>query len=222
MRILRGPLRGKKWIAGAHIHSCWLGSYESDKQKLFEGVIKEGETVFDIGANAGFYSMLASVLVGARGRVCAFEPLPRNVRLLSEHLRINQLANVQVIEAAVSDVDGETYFDDSPGNAMGHLSDVGTLRVQTITIDHWVAQNLLPIPHCLKIDVEGAELLVLAGARLTIEKHQPKIFLATHGAAQHEGCCEFLRSLRYRLESIDGRLVDECDELIALPNNDRS
>ncbi|MHB9011046.1 MAG: hypothetical protein ACYC49_02335 [Ignavibacteriaceae bacterium] len=62
--IMQGPLKGKKWIKGSSINGCWLGSYENDKQILFREYIKEGMVVYDIGANAGFYTLLSSLLVG--------------------------------------------------------------------------------------------------------------------------------------------------------------
>src|SRR5215471_5126199 len=76
--ILQGQLKGKWWIAGSNSHGCWLGSYEFDKRRLFEQTIKPGATVFDIGANVGFYTLLSSVLVGSGGKVYTFEPVPSN------------------------------------------------------------------------------------------------------------------------------------------------
>ena len=108
--ILQGRLRGKKWIAGSSVHGCWLGSYEYNKRQVFEKVVASGSVVFDIGANVGYYTLLAAVLVGPRGKVVAFEPVPDNLRYLKEHLRLNHIANVSVIEDAVSDDSGEIFF----------------------------------------------------------------------------------------------------------------
>jgi FkbM family methyltransferase len=215
MPILQGRLRGKKWIAGAHTHGCWLGSYENEKQKQFASTIKEGDTVFDIGANAGFYTLLASVLVGSGGRVYAFEPLPRNIKLLREHLRLNQITNVEVIEAAVSDADGESYFDDSAGSAMGYVSATGNLKVKTVAIDDLVARGEIGSPACVKIDVEGSELLVLTGGRRLLENYRPALFLSTHGPGVHEECCSLLRSLGYELRAIGGDNTAATDEIVA-------
>lgn len=78
--ILQGKLKGRKWVVGSSKHGCWLGSYEYHKRRLFEQLIRPGDTVFDIGAHVGFYTLLASILTGPAGRVFAFEPLPRNLR----------------------------------------------------------------------------------------------------------------------------------------------
>ena len=75
--ILTGRLRGRKWIVGSGVHSCWIGSYELEKQLAFARVTPFGGTVLDLGANVGFYTVLAAELVGPSGRVHAFEPVPR-------------------------------------------------------------------------------------------------------------------------------------------------
>jgi hypothetical protein len=120
--ILQGRLKGKKWIVGSSVHGCWLGSYEFDKQRLFEQTVTRGSVVFDIGAHVGFYTLLSSVLVGTVGKVFAFEPVPRNLHYLYEHLRFNDATNVTVTEAAVADACGTTLFDESANSATGHLS----------------------------------------------------------------------------------------------------
>src|SRR3989442_1960320 len=84
--ILKGPLGGKGWIAGSSIHRCWLGYYEPAKQRAFSAAIESGDVVYDLGANVGLYSLLASFLVGPRGRVFSFEPVPRNLSFLRRHL----------------------------------------------------------------------------------------------------------------------------------------
>ena len=78
--------------------------------------------VFDIGAHVGFYTLLSSILVGPNGHVYAFEPLPRNLKYLKEHLRINKITNVHVFELAVSNLSGEGQFFEGPNSSMGRLS----------------------------------------------------------------------------------------------------
>ena len=69
--ILQGKLRGEKWIVGSSNHGCWLGSYEYKQRILFEKTIIRGSVIFDIGAHVGFYTLLASKLVGPKGKVFA-------------------------------------------------------------------------------------------------------------------------------------------------------
>ena len=214
--ILQGTLRGKKWVVGSSNHGCWLGSYEYEKQRLFERTVKEGFTVFDVGAHVGFYTLLASALVGATGKVFAFEPLPRNLRYLREHLRRNHVVNVSVVEAAVSDRSGFAFFEEGKGHSTGHLAPGGRLRVRTVTLDELVFQDGLPPPNCIKIDIEGAEMLALTGAQSLLSNYRPSIFLATHGHEIHRECCRFLASLKYELRSIGRTSLDRADEIIAL------
>lgn len=101
MPIMQGKLKRKKWIVGSSNHGCWLGSYEFDKQLLFENTITQGSVVLDLGGNVGFYTLLSSELVGPGGKVVVFEPLPRNLFYLKEHLRLNHVNNVTVLEAAM-------------------------------------------------------------------------------------------------------------------------
>ena len=79
-----------------HIENCGLNDLPVETSE-------ERCVVFDIGANTGFYTLLASVLVGPQGRVFAFEPVPLNLRYLNEHLRLNNIKNVSVIDAAVAE-----------------------------------------------------------------------------------------------------------------------
>jgi len=213
--ILQGKLRGLKWIAGSSNHGCWLGSYEHHKRKAFEKMVAKGSVVFDIGANAGFYTLLASVLVGSQGKVFAFEPVPRNLRYLKEHLRINGIKNVSVIEAAVADCAGVAHFDAGPNPATGHLAADGCLTVSTVSLDEMVRRGELLPPDYMKIDVEGAEANVLLGAKSVLTALRPTIFLATHGKELHNTCCELLRSMGYCVEPISGPALDQTDEVLA-------
>ena len=67
MRVLQGPLRGAKWVAGTSNAGCWLGSFESEIQALVSQIVKPGHVFYDIGANVGFFTLLASRLVGRGG-----------------------------------------------------------------------------------------------------------------------------------------------------------
>jgi FkbM family methyltransferase len=208
--ILQGKLRGFKWMVGSSNHGCWLGSYEHHKRREFERMVAKGSVVFDVGANAGFYTLLASVLVGPLGKVFAFEPLPQNLVYLKEHLRINGIKNVSVIDAAVADCAGVAHFDEGPTLAMGHLAADGSFTVNTVSLDQMFRTGKLPPPDCIKIDVEGAEADVLLGAKSLLTALHPTIFLATHSKELHSTCYELLRSLGYTVE-----YLDRADEVLA-------
>ena len=219
MPILQGPLQGKKWIVGSGNHGCWLGSYEYDKQRLFQRTVRPGDVVYDIGANAGFYSLLASVLVGAEGHVYSFEPLPENIRNIRKHLKINRVQNCTLNEVAVSSCDGEALFDPSADRCTSHLSTTGSIKVRTVTLNTLLARKEIRPPDLMKIDIEGAEYDCLQGCDAIIQAFRPLIFLATHGQAIHDACLKLLTDWNYRVESMDARPVQSSDELIAQPGS---
>jgi FkbM family methyltransferase len=215
--ILQGTLRGKKWKVGSATHGCWLGSYEYAKQQALQREIKPGQVVYDIGANAGFYTLLASVLVGENGHIYSFEPLPGNLLELRNHLKINGIQNCTVIDAAASSSEGEAIFDPSGDRCTGHLAESGTLRVRTVTLDGLVSRNEIRPPNLMKVDIEGAELECLRGARRVIQEFRPVIFLATHGPEVHAASVDLLAKMNYRLTTLDAKPVESADELIAYP-----
>src|SRR5690348_13933087 len=111
MPILQGPMRGMWWITGAAQHGCWLGSYEVMNQEVFQTLINPGDVVYDLGANVGFYTLLASKLTGPTGQVHSFEPSPRNIAYLRRHLVLNGVQNCTVWEGAIGGKDEMGSFD---------------------------------------------------------------------------------------------------------------
>ncbi|MCS7025771.1 MAG: FkbM family methyltransferase [Bryobacteraceae bacterium] len=222
--ILSGPLRGKKWVAGSSVASCWLGIYERAKLEQMQASVPPGGVVYDVGAQSGYHTLLASRLVGRSGRVYAFEPLPRNYEMLVKHLSLNEIFNVEPVRAAVSDTDGELCFDPGPGFMAGRLSEQGTLRVRSVTLDHFLSsQDRIRPPDVIKIDVEGAELRVLRGARQMLAQWRPTVLLDTHdflGGANvglHEACARFLAELGYQLECQISRSPNQASSILAQP-----
>lgn len=213
--ILQGRLRGKKWIVGSGQHGFWLGSYEWKQQSVFEKLVEPASIVFDIGAHVGFYTLLASVLVGPAGRVFAFEPVPANIRYLRRHLDLNNIKNVTVIEAAIADRRGSACFDLGPSRSMGHFSSDGRLQVETLALDDLLSTGKLPVPDHIKIDVEGAEVMVLSGAKRVLAEFRPTLYLSTDTGDTHKQCCRLLASLGFELQPIDGKNLDEAYEILA-------
>lgn len=201
--IIYGNLRGKKWIVNSASYGCWTGTYEPEKQTVFQSLVTEGNVVFDIGAHVGFYTLLASALVGPTGKVFAFEPLPRNIIYIKKHLYLNKVTNAAVVEIAVSDKDGTSSFRERADSSMGHFSEDGELQVKTVRLDKLIETEKMPVPDYIKIDVEGAEIKVLAGAKNTLKKFSPTLFLATHGSDIYYECVEVLEELGYNLKLID-------------------
>jgi FkbM family methyltransferase len=212
--VLRGPLRGSKWILGSSLNSCWLGSYEYEKQMQIASALKPSSVFYDIGANVGFYSLLAARLVTS-GKTYAFEPLPSNVRYLRRHLKLNVVQDVEVLELAISDQVGTAFFEEAPCRLMGRLAQQGTLGVRTATLDSLVLQGKIAPPSVVKMDIEGAELPALHGASECIQQYRPVIFLATHGREVHQACCALLKSWGYGCQLIDSLTTEDRGEVVA-------
>lgn len=198
VRIKSGPLRGWCWITGSAPQGCWMGIYERDSQRAFVENVRPGSVVYDIGANAGFFTLLASKLAGPSGIVYAFEPLPRNVGYLEQHLSLNRCENVRILPLAVAAESGTLRFAIAHNPSQGGLAESGDLQVEAQTLDAFVAGGSKK-PDFMKIDVEGGESDVLAGALVLLREVHPTILLSTHGWQQHEQCSETLKALGYSL-----------------------
>jgi FkbM family methyltransferase len=193
-----------------------LGSYEIDFQRALAKEVKPGGVFYDIGANVGFYSLLASKLVFP-GRVYAFEPLAENVQYLRSHIELNHVQNVEVFEVAVSDECGLASFVAETSRAMGHLEPGGSASVRTYTLDALIHENRVAPPNYIKMDIEGAEFRALLGAKECFERFRPTLFLATHGKDVHEDCCRLLVSWHYTLKTRSSG--PDRAELVARPND---
>jgi FkbM family methyltransferase len=204
--VLQGPLSGSKWIVGSMTHGAWLGTYERARQQAMMRLVKPGSVVYDLGANVGFYTLLASHL-GAT--VVAVEPLPRNIDYLRRHVRINRCPNVTLIEAAVVDREGEVSITGDAALARVAHRAPSSPVVSATTLDCLVRS--LPPPTIIKCDVEGAEARVLDGACEAIARYRPIWLFSTHSDELRRTCHARLRDAGYRITQ-EG---DNPDEVIA-------
>lgn len=163
-------------------------------------LIRAGDTVYDIGANLGLYSRFMVQAFGA-ARVVAFEPMKGNLPDLHANLRLGGIeARVRVFPFALADHEAEELLqtdDLASGSAVLDSVTKGdacetrrnykmtplTERVRVAPLDSLVEREGLPPPNVLKIDVEGAEGMVLRGAARTIEKHRPRMMIELHGVS---------------------------------------
>jgi FkbM family methyltransferase len=152
-----------------------LGTYEPYMQRAFVKFIKPGAVVYDVGAHAGYHSLLCGLLVGPTGSVFAFEPHPGNRKSIRRQLILNPVLNVTLMAYALSDRCSGVYLNCGPGRSQGYLSDEGDLAVEAKSIDYLVEKETLPAPDIIKIDVEGFEAQVLRGALKTINSYKPII-----------------------------------------------
>jgi FkbM family methyltransferase len=146
-------------------------SWNLDEYRAFREALRPGAIAFDVGASVGSYALLFGQWVRPNGRVYAFEPAPLVRAAFERHITLNALSNVVTsVPAAVADSTGRARFV-APGfhaiNRLGDDSDRAALTVETITIDEFCARGNVR-PDFIKVDVEGAELAMLRGARDTI------------------------------------------------------
>jgi FkbM family methyltransferase len=139
--------------------------------------VASGSTVIDVGANIGFFSMRFARWVGPTGRVIAIEPERQNIRSLRDRVaRAHLSAVVDCVHAAAADQSGSLKLAVTPGHPGNHhLSDDGE-TVQAVTLDALIADESRPVS-LIKIDVQGAEAMVIAGAQRLLERHRPAIYV---------------------------------------------
>jgi FkbM family methyltransferase len=150
------------------------GSYEPQLTAVFERYCRAGMTVVDVGANLGYYSLLASTLVGSTGRVVALEPNSENCRLLLSSLRLNGTTNVELLPVAADTATGWAYYSTHVGSNGGLVDDGDLLGRPGVVVPTFRLDDLVEGPvGFLKMDVEGAEGRVVQGATKIIERDRP-------------------------------------------------
>ena len=164
------------------------GVWEPHVAAALQSLIEPGDSVVDVGANLGFHALLAAILAGPEGRVTAVEPDPANARMLRMSVRrLRGAAPVEVVEAALWDRSGELTFSDlgNPGNSgarfVGDRERLEVLvhgeapRFGTVRAVRW-DEAFFDVPmQLLKLDVEGAEPVVVRGMARSIERWRPVI-----------------------------------------------
>ncbi len=182
------------------------GIWEPLVVAALSALVRPGDTCIDVGANAGYQSLLMGHFAGPTGRVYSFEPNLAIVRKLRRNLELNPrlIERVEIITFGLGDTPREMFVspatDEGAGNAVlcdGQYSHT-THAVQIRTLDSFEIERV----DCLKIDVEGMELEVLQGAERTLRRWVPHIIFETlthHAPEKHRPLEDFLRSLGYQL-----------------------
>jgi len=158
-----------------------LPVFETRELAFVERLLRPGMTVLDIGAHQGLYTLLASRRVGPSGRVFSFEPSPRERRALRLNLTINSCDNVvvQALALGSQETTANLYVVDKYNTGYNSLrppnvpEPTSTIAVRVRTLDNWVAEEKIDRVDFIKLDVEGAELSVLKGARELLARTWP-------------------------------------------------
>jgi FkbM family methyltransferase len=192
--------------------------------KWIDERLRPGDTFYDIGAHYGWMSLLACRRVGAQGKVIAFEPSPPLVEFLHGNKKANRFSQLRIVPKAVADSvereapfylkdEGDSFLntlvprlDQNPDNPSFSKS---FMPVETTTLDVFCQETQL-IPAAVKIDVEGAELLVLEGAKTLLKHYRPILMIAVHPTWLPPGqtAAELFRLLRsFGYQVIDSKVV---------------
>ncbi len=154
------------------------GSWQKETARLFEDVIQKGMVVLDVGANIGYFTLIAARLVGGEGKVFAFEPEPYNFDLLVKNIKLNGYKNVIPVPKAISDKKGRATLFLDKHRALHSLARENVTRfsgssveVEVQTLDGFLKDFGHRVDFA-KIDVQGAELAVIGGMRRIIETNK--------------------------------------------------
>ncbi|AIE74687.1 MULTISPECIES: FkbM family methyltransferase [unclassified Synechocystis] len=195
---------------------------------LQEMLLKSGDVFLDIGANYGMFTLFASTLVGGEGKVIAIEPQPRLAEALRQSKIQNQLKQMSVLEIALSNQTGlEEFAVPSRSSGIGSLfqehaggsSKTTKINVNVKTLDQITEEMQLSKVNLIKVDVEGAELLVFQGGQLFLKEQFPFIWFEVNPGAQSiagVSICEILDFLKklgyckfYEISSlVQGNLIE--------------
>jgi len=160
-----------------------MQAYERQQTQLLKGLLKPGMVVLDIGANIGYYALIMAHVVGPSGKIYAFEPEPRNYDLLVMNVSLNGYTNIITVQKAVSNRHGKAklFLDDR--NLGGHSLSIGdesaeSIEVETTTVDDFLREAMEERKiDIVRMDVEGAEGLVIEGASHALEDSHIKVIL---------------------------------------------
>lgn len=149
--------------------------YEQYESDILRQQLREGFGVIDMGANIGYFALIAAKTVGNKGKVVAFEPEPWNFQLLKKNVELNNMTNITPVGKAVSDKAGTLTLYVDPSNTLCHhmydKSDGATpVPVEVISIDEYIRANPMKVD-VIKMDIEGFEPHALKGMKETLAKN---------------------------------------------------
>lgn len=176
-------------------------------------------TIFDVGANFGYLSLVWKQSIAQNGKVYAFEPHPTIYNSLKKSVSSNQIVNLEVLNKAVSHASGsiELHLSSTTSNTLQQVARQNkankTVAIDMITLDQFVNQNKITSVDLIKIDVDGIELDILKGAKQTIIAHKPIVIVETNGDAVIH---LFLREQGYKIFDMQ---LEECLDDSVLPVN---
>jgi FkbM family methyltransferase len=221
-----GPAVGQKIFTDVRIaKGYWLGTYEADLIDFVRPYVRTGMTIYDIGGHEGYFSLIFASLVGPGGRVLTIEPVPTNSLAISRMIHANALeGRITLLEAAACDKSGQVSILTSiVSSAQGKLAALGPKDVPTPSQDSLLVDAVrlddisreFGSPDLVKIDVEGAEGIVIDGMTNILHSAQPNLVIEIHGEHAGQQVWERLAARRYSIWHIeDAKEVSKASDMI--------
>lgn len=206
----------------------FFGTYDPSMTSVFSHLIKPGETVWDVGTERGWFTLQMATLVGPTGRVDSFEAFPPTVERLKINIDLNKMTWVNVNGVAVSDSNSKMWFVPPSNKVTNFISNLnecsgvgyltthcepGALEVNTINLDDYYFSQKIQKVSLIKIDIEGAEVSALKGAKKLILKDRPIIAIefnrqtALRSNSSIEELNEIFISYGYKLFLFDRKFI---------------
>ena len=161
----------------------WYGYYERPVALLLENIIERSSIILDIGANTGYFTLIAANKAKA-GTVFSFEPVKELFQKLQKNIDENTLHNVEINQLAVGedDEDGVIFISGSDNLGMSSLRPPENFAgvsqpVRTIRLDNWITEKKIKSIDIVKVDIEGSELFALKGMDETLSKFKPVLIV---------------------------------------------
>ena len=215
-KVFAGPGRALRLKLNARTQTSFLfGAYERANVNFLLTRIFDKAIFWDIGANIGYFSCIMARCL-TKGEVVCVEPLPENIRLLREHMRINNLKNIIIIDKALSSSEKSASFlvaeNLSEGKIADNKEDLPEKKIQiaVTTIDSLMKSGI-PMPDIVKIDTEGEEGEILKGARAVLQNRPPSFLIEIHGPENAQICWDILSGYLYRIKFFNGVYLEEAE-----------
>lgn len=210
-QVRSGPARGISLQLNPRTGEIYRrGDVERAIQKVLVERLRPGMVFYDLGANIGFFSLLAARLVGPTGRVFSFEPDAEVAARLRRNIARNAFSSITVVEAGIWSASKTVCFvpsdTSSPDRGTGRIAttpdETAGVAIRCIALDDFI--QTAPLPDAIKCDVEGAEVDVLLGAEQLLERQHPTIICEIHSESNYQRVRERLARFGYKCGTVDG------------------
>jgi FkbM family methyltransferase len=231
LRFSRGTQKVNRdnitWFLDTSDHIQWhlfyYGIYEPEETRWIKQYIQPGMVVFDVGANIGYYSVIMSKLIGPNGMIHSFEAATAAFNRLKEHINVNHCKNTIIYHSAISDRNGQCiiYCADNANTGESSLKSFDGFKkketVSCFTLDSYIEKKNINKVDFIKVDVEGAEMLVIDGAMSLLKRHRPTIMLEINPSylfrmgANTDNLILTMKHAGYNMYCFDQGILKPCD-----------